>query len=138
MSETILPAKYIRAIYTVLEKEGLKEEKEVLVQQYTDYRTTSVRQMTEEEARALLGALAPVEQDRGKMIRKVYSYAYRLNMTKMVQGQEKVDLSRLNALVERLSPQHKQLHEHTYSELVILVSLVGKYYYEQLQKGPIL
>ena len=131
----MLANNYIQAIYAGLSNQGLRSEKESLVSQYTDSRTTSVREMKKHEALDLISFLNGDKKDnrdkRGKMIRYIYSVAYNMNMTKEVEGKVKVDTERLEALTKRLSPQKKGLQAHSYKELPIF----NKYYKEGLNKG---
>lgn len=135
----MLGRKYISAIYAGLSAKGLKDEKESLVSQYTDGRTTSTREMKQEEALGLISFLNGDKKSkvdkRGKMIRFIYSLAYQMNMTITTDEKTKVDTTRLNALVKRLSPQKKELKEHDYEELTIVTSLVQKYYKQRLNKA---
>lgn len=135
-----LEAKYISSIYAALAANGLssKEDKEEIVSQFTEGRTTSVREMQVSEVMNLLhkfnGDKKNVNDKRSKMIRTIYSYAYSLDITKTVGDKTKVDTERLDALVKRLSPQKKGLQAHTYDELIVLVTIVQKYYKEQVNK----
>lgn len=134
--------KNIRTIYAILSKLGIKDEKEELVYQYTDGQTTSLKAMRDRQAEQMIADLSAQlkeqtkeqEQKRSKMIRSIYSIAYDLNLTHVVNGKLKVETSRLNALAERLSPQTKPLQQHSYKELVTLVTIFKKYYKQQLQK----
>lgn len=135
----MLAYKYISAIYAGLSTKGLEEEKESLVSQFTDKRTTSTREMKKTEALDLIAFLngdnKSKKDKRSKMIRYIYSMAHQMNMTVTTAKKTKVDTDRLNALVKRLSPQKKGLQEHSYKELITLTSLVQKYYKEGLNKG---
>ncbi len=138
-----LASKYISSIYAALAAKGLqsKEDKEMMVSQFTENRTTSVREMKTAEAMALINKLNGDKKDtndkRSKMIRTVYSYAYELNITKIVGDLTKVDTERLDALTVRLSPQKKGLQKHTYDELIILVTIFTKYHKEQINKAAL-
>jgi hypothetical protein len=138
-----LASKYISSIYAALAAKGLqaKEDKEMMVSQFTDGRTISVRDMQTAEAMALINKLNGDKKDtndkRSKMIRTIYSYAHSLNMTKLVNGLSKVDTERLDALTKRLSPQKKGLQAHTYEELPKLVTIFAKYYKEQVNKDEV-
>lgn len=135
----MLEYKYISAIYAGLSAKGLEEEKESLVSQFTENRTTSTRAMKVHEALDLIAFLNGNQKSKkdncSKMIRYIYSMAYQMNMTITTAEKTKVDTNRLEALVKRLSPQKKGLQAHTYNELKILTTLVQKYYKEGLNKG---
>lgn len=138
-----LASKYISSVYAALAAKGLqaKEDKEMMVSQFTENRTTSVREMKTAEAMALINKLNGDKKDindkRSKMIRTVYSYGHSLNITKIVGTETKVDTERLDALTIRLSPQKKPLQKHTYDELTILVTIFAKYYKEQVNKAAL-
>lgn len=136
----MLPTNYIAAVYANLKKLGLEEEKEQLVSQFTNERTTSVRNMKIREARVLLQSLQTsadqkATQKRVKMINTIYSLAYQMNITLLSGENIKVDTTRLNELIKALSPQKKSLQAHNNKELTILVTIVKKYYNEGLKKG---
>lgn len=135
----MLERRYIAAIYAGLNSKGLQDQKETLVQSYTNNRTSSTRSMSKSEALDLISFLngdSNKEEDkRSKMIRYIYSLAYQMNITLVTKKDTKVDTKRLEALTKRLSPQKKGLQEHTYNELKTLVTLFKKYYKEGLNKG---
>jgi hypothetical protein len=129
----MLDKKYIRSIRAALADKGLEEQKESLVHQYTDGRTTHVSDMSTAEALALLAELnkgKSQEDGRKKMIRLCYSLGYQIGM---VDAAGKLDKTRFNALIERLSPQHKALGDHNYEEMKMLCTLFRKYYNERLK-----
>lgn len=135
-----LPINYIKAVHATLNEQGVIEQKQQLVFQFTDERTTHVHEMNIGEARELLRALGndndpEAAEKRVKMIRTIYSLAYQMNMTCVKNGETKVDTKRLDELVTKLSPQKKGLQAHTAKELTTLVTIVKKYYRERLQKG---
>lgn len=136
----MLPRNYISAIYIKLKKLGLEEEKEQLVSDFTNGRTTSVRNMMVKEAQDLLkGLTTPSDkanaEKRVKMINTIYSLAYQMNITRLINSEVKVDTTRLNELIKALSPQKKGLQAHKMEELTVLVTIVKKYYKQGLQKG---
>jgi len=135
----MLDKKYIIAIRTGISKKGYKDKegmKEELVSQYTYGRTTSVRAMKTVEALELISYLSSGQKEaRKKMMRKVYALAYEMNITCIVDRQRKVDTKRLDNLINQLSPQKKGLQKHNNKELRTLISVLEKYYRQELKKG---
>lgn len=133
----ILPAvcldkRYIRSIRAAIADKGLNEQKESLVHQYTNKRTTHISEMTTHEALQLLAKLnegqVKTEDTRKKMIRLCYSIGYQLKLT---DDAGELDKARFDGLIKRLSPQHKSIQEHNYDEMVTLCSIMRKYLREQ-------
>lgn len=135
ISMETISAAYIRSIRAALADKGLMEQKESLVYQYTNERTTHISEMSQGEALELLAKLNEgdkPEDQRAKMIRLCYSLGYQMQL---VGEDGKIDKPRFDALIQRLSPQHKDIGSHSYEELKMLCTVFRKYYNEWL-KSP--
>lgn len=139
-------AAQIKKARTLLGKAGItdKEDKEAMVMQFTDGRTTHLSQMTQEETVALFAALSSDEEKKrarmeGKMMvlardmgwlkaasTGAVSYELRTGMV--------ADVARVNAWAVKHTPYHKPLKELTIAELTKVVSLFEKVYKEFLEK----
>lgn len=129
-----LEQKYIKAIYAGLHSTDKNKYKEDLVASFTDGRTTSVREMSTQEALDLIKHLSDEgkqDQIRGKMIKAIYAICYNLGFT---HSNGDLDKERMQGLVKTLSPKNKSLQDHSYKELQVLVSLFQRYYRQQLKK----
>lgn len=126
----------IAAIHTLLSKQGLKDDKANIVQSFTAGRTTSTKEMSMDEAAALIGHLKSMDpQDKGsdRMRNKILSMAHEMGWTLPVAGdplpvKPKVDMDHVNAWCKSHGYLKKKLDDYTYTELPKLVSQFEEVY----------
>ena len=111
----------LRAVYALLGDNGLREEKEAVVNGFTGGRTTSVSKMSSAEAASLIGHLKSLNKTHAsaeKMRNKILSHAHELGWT--TNG--KVMMERVNNWCTKYGHAHKRLDDYTYAELPTLVT----------------
>lgn len=139
----------IKAIYALLGKHGLREEKESIVGSFTAGRTNSTKAMTKAEAAALIGhlkSLDPTDTRSDKMRNKILSMAHEMNwcltasplaspltLSKGEGEKRKVDMAHVNNWCVKSGYLHKPLDEYTYNELPRLVSQFEEVYKSYLK-----
>ncbi|MGB1217804.1 MAG: hypothetical protein ACPG5P_07995 [Saprospiraceae bacterium] len=102
-----LDKKYIIAIRTNLSKLKFSEDdKKAMVYDFTDGRTTSIREMTQKEAMLLLNSFGQSNKTKSdksnqKMIRKIYGICHDLGWQIEVDGTMKVDSRRMWGFVKK-------------------------------------
>ena len=119
----------MKAIHTLLNKQGLKEEKDSIVKSFTAGRTTHSSQMLFEEAASLIGHLKkldPHDIASDKMRNKILSMAHEMNWR--IKGTEKVDIDHVNAWCISHGYLKKKLDDYKYNELPKLVSQFDEVY----------
>lgn len=124
----------IGCIHTLLAKHGLKDDKPNIVQAFTAGRTTSVKEMRQEEAAALIGHLKdldPQERAGDKMRNKILSIAHEMNWRK--PGTTDIDMDHVNAWCIQYGYLKKKLDNYTYTELPRLVTQFEEVYKSYLQ-----
>lgn len=124
----------VTAIYTLLNKHGLRDEKESIVSGFTAGRTDSVRAMSFDEAAALIGHLKGLDQEEAgsdKMKNKILSMAHEMGWR--IRGTEKIDMDHVNNWCKSLSYAKKPLDEYSYKELPKLVSQFEEVYKSYLK-----
>jgi hypothetical protein len=131
-------------IHTLLSKNKLSEEKEILVSVHTGHRTKSSKEMTRFEASDLIKYLKSLEpkNDAGdKMRKKIISMAHEMGWelegTKRIVGtqkQAKIDMAHVNDWCLKFGYLHKKLDDYTYEELPKLVSQFEGAYKAHLNK----
>jgi len=116
----------------LLNQAGLADEKDGIVLQFTNNRTTHLSEMTKAETTALLTSLcdtrigqAHQSQTRKRMINKILSMAHEMGWEK---PDGKVDMKRLNAWCEKYSKQHTPLDKISDQELPSVVTVFEKVY----------
>ncbi|NOS92472.1 MAG: hypothetical protein HOP30_11155 [Cyclobacteriaceae bacterium] len=132
----------VKAIYTLLGKFGLRDEKESLVRYFTNKRTESTREMKPNEAAALIGHLKSMDvTDTGstKMRNKILSMAHEMGWSSSAKASEdklkkKIDMEHVNNWCVSRSYLHKPLDEYTYNELPKLVTQFEEVYKSHLKK----
>lgn len=125
----------VRAIYALLGKHGLRDEKDSIVKSFTANRTNSVRAMNWHEAAALIGhlkSLDPKELSSDKMKSKILSYAHEMNWR--IPGTTVIDMDHVNNWMLGFSYLKKKLDDYTYTELPKLVSQFEEVYKSHLKK----
>jgi hypothetical protein len=133
----------VKAIYTLLGKFGLRDEKESIVRSFTANRTDSTRAMKDKEAAALIGHLKSmdvVDTRSDKMRKKILSMAHEMGWsssakaTEDKQAKKKIDMEHVNNWCKSRSYLHKPLDDYTYNELPKLVSQFEEVYKDYLKK----
>lgn len=133
----------VKAIYTLLGKFGLRDEKESIVRSFTANRTDSTRAMKPAEAAALIGHLKSmdvVDTRSEKMRKKILSMAHEMGWsssakaTEDKQAKRKIDMEHVNNWCKSRGYLHKPLDDYTYNELPRLVSQFEQVYKDYLKK----
>lgn len=122
----------IQIIQTLLNKQGLADQKEALVSSFTHERTTSLREMTSSEAFALIQHFKK-DDPRTKMQRNIIAMAHEMKWQK---ADGKADMDRINGWVANygyLKNKHICLNQYSYSELPALVSQFKQVYKSYLK-----
>jgi hypothetical protein len=138
-----LNPKKLKAIYALLGDNGLRDEKESIVNGFSGGRTTHASELTNAEAAALIGHLKSLDQTEGratKMRNKILSMAHEMNWTtspltplQMERGKKKVDMQRVNNWCSKYGHAHKPLDDYSYNELPRLVSQFEEVYKSHLK-----
>lgn len=140
----------VKAIYTLLGKFNLRDEKESIVRSFTANRTASTRAMKDNEAAALIGHLKSmdvVDTRSEKMRKKILSMAHEMGWEKEVEsaklkgesaklkvGKRVIDMEHVNNWCVSHGYLHKKLDDYTYAELPRLVSQFEAVYKDYLKK----
>lgn len=114
-----------KQLHALLAQTGLKAHKESLVLGYTNGRSESSRDLTAQEADALiryLSAQAKPEDADDKMRKKMIHYARQMGWEIEVPRGRKADIERLNNWCIHYGQYHKPLMEHDTAELTRLLS----------------
>lgn len=130
----------VKCIMTMLGKLGLREQKAHIVAGVCDGRTESTKELTRDEAKALIEYLKsqdPEEVQAEVMRRKLIAMAY--ERAALPANASKTDkqavVDRLNDWCVKYGYLHKKLNSYTYKELPTLVSQYRealKSYYKSL------
>ena len=121
-----------------MDKETLKEYKLSLVQQYTNFRETSSKELFQAEAELLINDLkkfvpGSIEADSADRMRKyILHMAHQMNWE--LEGTERVDVERVDRWCVNNGYLKKHLMEYSYSELPKLVSQFGIVYKDYLNR----
>lgn len=111
-------------LHGLLTQAGLNEQKAALVSSYTQGRSESSKDLTNEEAKQMIGYLANVANVNGeaaqKMRRKIISMAHEMHWHLI--GTQKIDMDRLNGWCANFGFGKKVLNKYTYMELPKLVT----------------
>lgn len=123
----------ITAIAVMCNKANIgKEDKTVMVQGFSGGRCTSSKDLTYEEATALLKHLAtmqPVDDRLTKMQNKIFHYAHEMRWTKLNrQAKVVADVKRIDQWMVKYSYLKKKMNRYTYEELPRLVSQFEQVY----------
>lgn len=135
----------IKAIYTLLGKFSLRDEKESIVRSFTANRTASTRAMKPAEAAALIGHLKSMDvadTRSDKMRNKILSMAHEMGWEIngqwiIVDGKKKkrIDIKHVNNWCVSYGYLHKELDAHSYQELPKLVSQFEGVYKDYLKRA---
>jgi hypothetical protein len=125
----------VKAIYTLLGKLHLRDEKESIVLAFSGGKTDSVRELSFGEAAALIAHLKsmddPEENSNTRMRNKIIGMAREMNW--LIKGTGKVDMDHLNNWCVQLGYLHKKLDDYTHSELPGLVTQFEQVYKSYLK-----
>jgi hypothetical protein len=119
----------IQCIAVLIGKLQLKERKTDLVLGFSNDRTESTKELSLDEAKALISYLKSLDADEKKadvMRKKIISLAHEMNWH--LPGTNKADMPRIDGWCKKFSPLHKSLNNHTLKELPALVTQFEKVY----------
>lgn len=112
-----------KQLHGLLNKSGLSTQKESLVHSYTNGRSISSKDLTNDEAKNMIGYLNGVVNVESfasnKMRRKIISMAHEMHWH--LPGTQKIDMVRLNDWCVKFGYMKKELNKHAYKELPTLV-----------------
>lgn len=123
-----------KAVYSLLNKTGLIARKEDIIASFSNGRTTSTRQLSQEESIQLIGWLKTQDADEKKadvMRKKIISLAHEMGWHQRDEqgrlitngfGKPKVDMKRLDEWCKKFSTLKKSLDNHTLKELPALLT----------------
>jgi hypothetical protein len=119
----------IKAIYSLLGKHGLRDEKKSIVSAFTAEKTTSVSAMSFSQAAALIAhlkGLDPTDRATDRMKNKIISMAHELGWRK--PGTTDVDMDHVNNWMKSFSYLKKPLDDYKHNELPKLVTQFEEVY----------
>jgi len=126
---TFTNSEQLKAIYTLLKKNHIGDEKESIVSAFTANRTKHVSEMYGKEAAALIGHLKSLDVTdvrSEKMRNKILSMAHEMNWR--IKGTEKVNMEHVNNWCKTYGYGKKSLDEYQYNELPRLVTQFEEVY----------
>lgn len=107
----------LKAIHTLLNKQGLSDHKKELVHSFSDGRTESSRELTLNEAKRFIQYLKDCDESE-KIIKRIWHLAYLANIIYGDTPEDKaMNASKLNQFVESRGTVKKSLHKQTIKEL---------------------
>ena len=114
-----------KAVNKLLQSTGLIAQKSSLVLSYTSGRSESRKDLTEEEANALISYLKTqdnnkVDDGAQKMRRKLISLAHKMLWYK--PGTSSIDMARIDGWCKQYGLFKKPLNDHSYAELTHLLT----------------
>lgn len=125
-----------RALHSLLSQLNLLDQKADLIEQYTDGRTRSSREMSEREAEALVSAL---KQEKERQTKKSIAKAiHLLCLLGYVRGNGDPDYGRINTFIQNIgsnNPHRKTLHYLNRKELNAVVTQIEAMYKKETQDG---
>jgi hypothetical protein len=126
----------IKAIYALLSKLGLRDDKESIVRAFSGGKHSSLSKLKDGEAAALIGHLKsmvnPHDASDTKMKNKIIGMAHEMNWT--IEGTGKVDMDHLNNWCVKSGYLHKPLDAYRHNELPKLVSQFEEVYKSYLKQ----
>lgn len=121
-------------LHALLNKAGLMEHKKEIVQEYSHKKSTSSKQLTLEEARALIDYLESLvnnQDSKSRMIKKIFAICRSLGWIYGNSPEDrKMNNAKLGSFIERKGYLKKPLKDYNESELPGLVSQ-----FESIQKN---
>lgn len=128
----LINKKQLSAIHVLLNKLDMMDDKKAIIEQYSNGRTSSSKELTILEAKALIGnlkSMIPESEDETKskkMKNKIIGMAHDIGWELGASG--KIDMERLNRWCVHSGSFKKKLDEHSVSELTSLVSQFERVY----------
>lgn len=124
-----------KAMHSLLHQLGLMDQKKDLVEQCTNGRTTSSREMSRDEADYMIRLLKAQKQERtGKQIGKV---VHLLCLMGYVRDNGQPNYDRINKFIQNIgsrNPRQVKLNYLTVSELNAVVTQVEQIYRKSIEK----
>jgi hypothetical protein len=120
-----------RHLHLLLINAKIVDKKQTIVSLYSQGRTTTSRDLTEQELDALIqdmiGYNTPslIQESCNQMRRKVLSYFHQMQWQ---QHDGKIDMNRINEWCRTRTAQKKALSEFTYPELIELINQVQQFF----------
>jgi hypothetical protein len=133
--QTTATKQQVIAINTAIHHKNLMGYKAEMVEAITAGRTSSSKELTFDEARALLTSLnaAAKPVDEGKKMRaNIIAMAHEMHWIKKTNGKD--DYSHLDGWMLKYSYLKKKLYSYTYKELPTLVTQFKNVYLSHLKK----
>ncbi len=125
-----------KQLHGLLTQTGLTPQKADLVSGFTNGRSDSSKDLTNEEAKkmiAYLNSTADIHNEKSnKMRRKIISLAHEMHWH--LSGTQKIDMPRLNAWCVKFGYLKKELNKYRYNELTTLVTQFTAVYNSYLSK----
>ena len=127
----------IKCIQAMISKLHLRGSKEDLIAGASQQRTTSVVELTSEEAKSLIQYLKSQDPEEVKaevMRKKIISMAHEMgwhlpnSKSQNSNSKPKVDMARLDAWMVKSSILHKKLNQYQYKELPALITQFERVY----------
>lgn len=135
MPYNVITIPQIKCINVLLNKHAhLKDHKAEVIKKYTGGRADSTKDMTREEAGALIGylkSLDPNEKKSDVMRKKVISMAHEMGWR---DEYGKIKMDQVNGWCRKYSYLKKRLDEYSYEELPMLVTQFEAVYKDFLSK----
>lgn len=115
--------------YGLLRRLGLNDDKEEIIFNFTNGRTSHISSMTHEEFGKFIEALDPNVKDKKEMTGKVLSVAHELGW-ELANG--KVNMDKIDQFCMKRTPAKKALDRQSKEELIVTVTI-----FKKLEKGLI-
>ena len=118
---------YLKAIYILLSELKVKENKEWMVEGFTDGRTSHISEMTRAEQEQMLTSLQDMREDKVKKMRA--KIVHLLCVYGMTDGMERPDYKRINAYIKAIgknNPKQKLLYYLSPDEMRKVLNQVEK------------
>ena len=121
-----MTTKQIKFVRGLLSKAGLMDEKEEIVWNLTDGRTTHLTEMTYQETQEIIKMLKGQEADtRQNCLNKIFSQMHEMEWE---HSNGKVDMSKLDEWCVKYTPFHVPLDDIDDDNIPLLVTLFDKVY----------
>lgn len=121
-----MTAQQIKYVRVLMAQNGLTEQKEEIVLAITDGRTSHLRDLNQEETKALIDSLTGENTKvKTRMVRKVISMAHEMGW-ELPGG--KADMNRIDAWCLKYGSPKKKLDHYTQKELAGVVTAFQKVY----------
>jgi hypothetical protein len=125
-----------KVFHSLLNKLQIAEMKQDLINDVSNGRTQSAKELTSDEMNALLHHLKGKSEEHNEAIlrmrRKIFHFAHLMLWYQF--GTTKLDYSRINSFCMKYGHAHKQLNDYTLKELPTLVQQFENMYLKTLKK----